>query len=305
MSITKVARMPESRGLEETRGGSSKVIRTPSITYIAHSDSREDEYHHVLADARIPLRGSVFPGMTGLGAPVCKSREAVRSAASIREEAGGPEVWQWTVTLEYSNEGGAPAASPLHPDTPAKRAFTFEKMQVPVYKDRDGKPIVNTVGDPMNPPLVVEYMIPIETITVNLSTTAFTSGMLLTYFMAVNSDTFHGWAAGKVRVDDISATEASYEDNDGNVIPYWVVTIKLAYNDFGWQPELLNQGLRSRFVADGPIGPTLDNDMKEVTVQTPLTEAGLPLFGAAATPEACHWIKFTIYNEISLSGLDY
>lgn len=279
----------------------SRRIKTYTQTWKAYSDSIDDDESVMSNYTGWPLDGQIHPSEVESPTPArVKTTSISREEEAIKE--GGIPLWVWTNQVEFSNDAENSGVSPIYPDTLAKVGYGFDRMERVVEKDREDKPVVNTAKDPYDPPLTVEFPIPVKTINVNLSTSDFTPAMLTTYFMAINSDTYDGWAAGQVMVQDISATQEIWTDEEGNNVPYWSVTIKLAYNAFGWQPEILSRGYRQLNDEGNPeaIAP----DGLQLTSPAILDEDGHAVYGDAVETDA-HYTKYIIYNEVSLSGLNY
>lgn len=297
MSVIFFDRVAETRGRVERPGSGLKRVRTYTQNWVVHSDSAEDTEPAILSVDGMPRIADEHPYDPGA---FVKAKEANRRSEALLDEDGETKVWVWDVVVEYSSDASS-TTSPIYPETPAKISYGFDRLMLPVTKDRDDKAVVNTASDPFSPPLMVEFPIPVKTIVVNLADGDFAPSMLLDYFMAISNDTVEGFAAKCTQVQDIQASSEVWTDEDGVDHPYWQVTIKLAFNAFGWQPELLSQGYRE-INGDGDKKPILI-DGQPTQSPLPLDEDGAALTGTDVT--AAKFIKFKIYNEVALAALNY
>lgn len=282
-------------GKLEKRGSGSKRVRNYTELWTIISDSDDDEQLQILTHSELP---DIDESHITDDFSFCKSKSAVRNDDAIKIDGGG-RGWKWVITCEYSSDF-TPYTSPLYPDTPAVIGYSFDRKEVPVYKDRDGAAIVNTAKDPYSPPVVVEFPIPVKTIQVNLAEGDFSASTLLMYFMAINSGAYDGFGAKQAMIQDIQAQQTSYTDDDDEVITYWAVTIKIAFNAFGWQPEIMSQGYRQ--IVSGTKKEILIEG-KPVTTPLPLNNAGAAVTGTDVSTAAFKTYK--IFNEISFGSLVY
>ncbi len=175
----------------------------------------------------------------------------------------------WTVTIEYdtqlsntaigkeSQQVDSSGETTTNPDSPSEAgqrqenplsrpptySVSHEKVQEVVEYDYNGDPILNSAGDPFDPPPMREVSYPVLTIKKNM--VSFTYTMLEQYQDAVNSATWRGFEPGKVKIDGIN-WESAFE----NGITYWVVTFVFKVRYKGWRLRLLDTGFNELIAAE-------------------------------------------------------
>lgn len=225
-------------------------------------------------------------------------KEVTREKEGIRHK--GVDCYRWLLRVEYSNDSDKTGSgNPLM--EPAKIGYGFQKVELPVYMDIEEEPIVNKAKDPFDPPLTADYPFPIKTIQINLDGSTFNPSWMLDYASAVNSGSYDGWEAGQVIVDDISASPESFEDEEGNTVEYYSVTIKLLYNPFGWQPHVMSVGYRELDDDDNKVVITING--RELSTPLPLDSAGKAIKGDDISTAYFH--DFKIYREVSFSIFNF
>jgi hypothetical protein len=290
MSVVAVKLVPETITAKAIRKG-AKQVRTYSRTYKVRTSDGATSEIDILAASGVPAFGSAHPA----------DPTAFLSDKSLSLHKNGLRPI-WHVACEWTNDTDkAMSKSPIYPETPAKISGAWEQEIVPVEVDLNGDPIVNTAGDPFDPPVTEPKPIPTLTIQVNLASGDFSESWMEQFFNAVNADTYRGKPAGTVLVQDINFTQEIWTNDDGVDITYYAVNIKLAYNKDGWQPSILSQGYRKKDGAS--LTHIRDKEGRDISAPVPLDEDGLPLFGDDVTAANVVYVNPTTKNEVSFSDL--
>lgn len=242
---------------------------------------------------------------------------AVLKSLEVRQDSeeldGGYFAWlavcEYTTDEELSDGGDNP---PTYPGNEADISYSFEKIDLPITKDRDGKPFLNTANDPFDPTYVLEVPIGVKTISVNLDEMYYDlNQFMLDYIYAVNLETYDGWAPGKAKVLDITGKPGKWVDIETNrVVKYMRTQIKIGFNYLGWQPELLSQGYNELYDIGGgnmrPRAILLPGSGKEYGGKAPLDIDGKALFNAdALDTNKLVYMKFNVFREVSFRGLRF
>lgn len=229
----------------------------------------------------------------------------------------------WTCTLEYkpfdwrSLSGGsgdgsnasAFLANPLNARPLLKWSSSTE--EIACTHDRYGNPILNTAGDPFDPPLTRPYSTPIATITRTLAT--FDPDWIVQYKDHVNASTWMGNPAGTVLCKEINA-DAVYDADWGWM---WSQTLEFAFRPIiilavgtpskpwilknavllaGWAKQILNAGLRQ--LVSGAVKP-INIDNAPISQPVPLKSNGT--YDPAADPV---YLTFDIYETAEFADFN-
>lgn len=176
----------------------------------------------------------------------------------------------YRVTLNYAPvdpaEFGAGAGAVLNnwimaPWTaPPTLDWASEQVEWALLRDRDGESILNTAGDPFDPPLLDSLSIPIAT--VSRVEKSYNPLWIPNYENTTNRNAWLGWPAESVLCRQI--TGSRFIDPDWGVL--WTVVYSFAFRpeilaadstviDAGWDAYVLNAGLRE--LKDGKLRPIL------------------------------------------------
>lgn len=219
----------------------------------------------------------------------------------------------WDVTLSYSQTspqdqaggsgGGAmPGAFILSPfNIKPSVQWGSETEDVARTHDRDGEPILNTAGDPFDPPILVPVSNPVATIQRNL--TSYDGSWVGSYKDHVNKSPWMGYPPNTVLCRDI--TGESVHDTDWGW--YWRVTYQFAFRPIwvkggkviqpGWSAQVLNAGMRQ----------LKDGELEQILVQGVPASSPVPLKedGSEAKPDDDpHYLTFDVYPEAEFDDLD-
>lgn len=176
---------------------------------------------------------------------------------------------------------------------PIEISWDEEDIEVPVIKDRDGHAVLNSAGDPPDPPVMASDSILVAKIELHV---AAVPAYLRAYRKSINSTAFkidgltvnakHG------RVRRMSLGKQKFRGS----YPFRDVSIELAITDNDeddWELRFLDAGFRKAVLVSGTtyrMEKITNADKTEPTLPVPLDGNGLPL--ADPTPETC------IYNEV-------
>lgn len=187
---------------------------------------------------------------------------------------------------------------------PSKIKWGFAKFQRPVERalpnaanfevaPEDGKPIINSAGDPFDPPYEIEDSRPTLAITRNEALDVFQPSVAVDYQDAVNADAFFGAAPGKAKVMGISA-----ERDWKGTYPYWIVTYDFEFRREGWQLKVLNRGYNQIDTA-GALVACRTADGSPVSSPIPLNVLGRQLSPGGTLI----YLDFTVYKSLPFGAL--
>lgn len=225
-------------GVDEVSG--EQAVRRYTQVFRAVTTSNNDDAATIRLDPRCPRLGQVHPND-----PWSWCRRV-----HPRNESFSKRVW--IVTAAYSSERERDEDPINDPIQIEWRTETFNKV---VWQDRDGKGIVNSAGDPFDPPVEVDESRIVADIRVNLLAVP---AWILTYRDSVNSTPFKidnvEMPKGVARVARIYV--GPWQER--NEIFFRAVALALQFrtpleDDPGkeWHEWTLDQGFRKKTGADG------------------------------------------------------
>lgn len=229
-------------------------------------------------------RGDVFPDDFG----------AWCQTANARNESFSPKIW--LVTFNYSSEREI-QPNPLN--DPAKITWSGEPFQRPLIVDRNGDGVVNSAGDPFDPPIMRDDNRPVAHVTKNVASVPV---WVLNYRDVVNSDAFTldglAVAAGKAKIKWINVGDWQERNN----IRYRTLTFDVHLNKDGWNFQPLDMGYREIDPGDATKRITIkDNEGKQVTQPYLLDGSGAQL--SDPSPTTAVFLDFEGYEELPFSVL--
>ncbi len=281
--------------IHEGREGSTElsqrgIVRELTRVWVAITNSAYDDDTVVLA--RAPLIGSPHPWQPGAR---LKRLKAVNDAKAKR---------RWTVTGTYTTERDKPGSDGGPGNTenpladPAAIEWDTEGYRQPCAKDRDGKAIVNSAGDP--PARFPEKDASRWVITIEKNVAAVPTWVVTgSYKDSVNSAqiTIDGvtFAAETVKVSRIHIGRWECR----NDIWYRRLHLTLHTKEETWREYMLDQGLRKKDGTDRV--PCTNKDGSPVTHPVMLDGSG----GQVANPAAAsaQFINVDLYSTKDLSAL--
>lgn len=206
----------------------------------------------------------------------------------------------WVVSADYGSPTIDPdqASEPNPVLRPAVVSWSFAKNRKPVWKDKDGKGILNSAKEYFDPPPEMDDSRPILTISRNQI--AYNQAIAINYQDAVNSDPFLGFTAGQAKVSGITAQsqqEGSYR--------FWSVQYEFEFCRDGWQLSILDQGRNKRVGAN--LTPILQKDSAGNSINVPVSDP-VPLDGSGGelanpTPETVQFLDFDVYKTMPFKAL--
>jgi len=173
-------------------------------------------------------------------------------------ESSSEDGLDWIVTANY----GTPEEEENPLNERPKVSWSLAQFQENVEYDINGKPILNSAGEPYSEPVQIDQSRLVLTITRNEA--SFNPALALAYADAVSATTFKGAPAGKVKVANIASTEEEHKNVAGGV--YSKTTYTFHFNSRGFQKKLLDHGFREK----------VEGKLKHILVQgQKITEAAL------------------------------
>lgn len=161
----------------------------------------------------------------------------------------------WEVAIRYASISfGAlgktdPSQRAQNPtDRPAEVDLEFEESDEAVMWDRDGRPVLNSAGDPLDPPITRSAGVAVITVTKNIPSASFSLITAERYYDAINDNEFLGFDARTLkiritarreyenrlyfwRVKGVIKVRRGWIDEDGNDRGTWVTEVY----DAGWR----------------------------------------------------------------------
>tara|TARA_R100000152_G_C6781949_1_gene217711 strand:- start:783 stop:1652 length:870 start_codon:yes stop_codon:yes gene_type:complete len=249
------------------------VSNTPTQCYAAD----------VLADIRIPKSGHSHPANPWFR---CRSAQATRVSPIMFE-----------VQCTYKSKSKDPNDNPL--TEPADIQYSTLQSTEEIDEDIDGNPINTAAGEPITG---VKIQVGDLAATVTKNLPSFNPASIYTYANTVNSSTFMGFAAGVVRIHNITAKIVYAED-----LTYWTVTVVFHFRypvhtsaDKSWWKRVRHEG--TLYLAEDLQYPPLR--FTERTGQLVGGKGMLKDNGTKETdPTIGHWKEFQVYRTQNFNSL--
>ena len=209
----------------------------------------------------------------------------------------------WHVEAEYTTPGREEyrRRDPNPLNWAARIRWSAVVMRMPVWYDRDGNPILNTAGEPFDPPLEVDRKLPVVEVRVNMP---YVPSWILGYREAINSTAWYidGLIVAEkcAMMDSIEVSEVQVVNN----IAYREVAYRavIAPTLLGWQPRILNAGYSAL------VGSAQDKQLVPIVINgttpshpVPLDRHGRRIY--KPTPENVVWLTFNVYPELDFNVL--
>lgn len=194
----------------------------------------------------------------------------------------------WFITADYGPFD--PTNQPENPlDEPPEVDGEGAQFEEIADQDRDGNPIVNSAGDPFDPPLTKDDSRPVVRVVRNEPT--FSLALAYQYRDKVNGQAWLGAEPRTVKAAPVKFRRL-FHPTCGF---YFQVAYEFAFNPKGWTRRPLDAGLRQK--VDGAFEPIKDKG-EPVSAPVPLDGAGQAL-AADAEPQ---YLEFEVYEEIDFSS---
>jgi hypothetical protein len=307
----------DSRGGEESYQPDGTTVTERTRQWRVDNDgSQTIDDVTIMADAAAPKIGTAHPNHAS-----CKCIHRQCQIESHQQKR------QWIFTARYSTKYDI-EENPLN--DPAKTEWSTETFQTPVWETIDGKGIVNSAGDPFDPPAEKDDSRWTSVTRKNVATSV--PDWIFSYQDAVNSDSYTidsvNVTAGWAKVSAIHLSEVQ-ERND---IEYRVLTVTIHYRGEGegvgsgsgslgsygsgsgsdeiepWHLNLLDQGMREIPAADDAGGTdgrrNILNEKDGLPVSSPVPLDGEGHHIVEPTLDNSVWLQFQVYREKAFSLIE-
>lgn len=206
---------------------------------------------------------------------------------SIAEEMQNKDSYSYILTVEYGPFDPRIVENPLN--RPLDISWDGEVYQEYYDVDVEGNNVVNSAGDPFDPPAQRDRSR--STMTIVRNEASFDQNTADALADCVNSDIFMGAQPGNAKVMPISA-KCVFDPIAGL---YWTVTYKFAFNKNGWQASILDAGLRQ-------IDPSTQKLAQILVEGTPATTP-VPLSNGVVLAQNAEpvYLSFSPYSPIDFA----
>ncbi len=268
----------------------TKGARSYTRSFKLITSAKTERAYHVGSHASLPVIGEVHPDDAGAW------------CTTLQVDPSDP--WKgWTVTAEYSTER---ELAEIPTSDPAEITWGSEQFQKAAITNYAGEAIVNSAGDPFDPPIMIDDSRPYVTVSKNLATVP---TWVMTYQDAVNSASFIvdgvTVGAGLAKMQNISVSPKQSR----NGTSFRTVTFTIHLQKQGWLSKVLDAGFRQ--IVDSGSGsgsgsPGLENirnlgDDELPAAPVPLDGAGRALENP--TPANAVYRYDTVYETKDFSAL--
>ena len=212
----------------------------------------------------------------------------------------GADEEDWIVTITYE-----PVPNPL--DDPPEVRWDYQDVEriadrtLPTAANPLGLAILNSALDPFDPPVMRDDTEAI--LTIQRNEVSYDPALSVELNNVVNSVAFAGQPAGLVKSKPpkvqrkwspaVSTRGGFYDD----------VTYEFRVRRIGWQPRILDAGMRVLDPATGAKTPALLDDGSAAPNPVPLDGNGQRLTVTGAGPIEGHFLEFRVYDEYDFNSL--
>jgi len=276
MAVTYLGEDPTGRTAQNNKGA-----RTYQRKFKLETTSQADGAYAVGSNASLPIIGNAHP------------EDANAFCISLDVQNTSP--WKgWIVTANYSDER---TIDDTPTDDAASISWGSEQFQKPAVFDLSGNLIVNSAGDPFDPPAMMDDSRRVVTVEKNL---AVVPSWILDYQDAVNSDDFtvDGVSIGIGKAKMQAVTVGARQRRNGTIFRTVNFTIHLQRE--GWLLDILDAGFR-RKISGGRENIRNSGDGELPTAPVPLDGNGQPIDDP--TPTNCVFLQFAVYKTRAFSSL--
>ena len=276
MAVEYIGEDPSGRTAQNTKGA-----RTYQRKFKLRTTSQADGPYAVGSNGSLPIIGNTHP------------EDANAFCISLQVENTSP--WAgWTVTANYSDER---TIDDTPTDDAASISWGSEQFQKPAVFDLSGKLIVNSAGDPFDPPAMMDDSRRVVTVEKNL---AVVPSWILDYQDAVNNDVFSvdgiSIGIGKAKMQNVTVSPRQRR----NGTTFRTVTFTIHLQRDGWLLDILDAGFREK-VSGGRRNIKNNGDGEAPTAPVPLDGNGQPIDDP--TPTNCVFLQFAVYKTRPFSSL--
>lgn len=226
----------QKRGQEGSR--SSNGVRTYTGVLQLQSDSAADSPSDALDAAAnflgIPAAGPVYVAYS-FGTSFDPLAMLKKMTARCTATGSTGEYKEWLVTCEYDSTAEQMQDNPLL--RPTHISGSFQEYMKAIWKDVDGKTIVNKANQPFDPPIELPDGRP------HLVMTRNEIDYSLPYFAnnfvnRINSSPWYFGSTGQWRCVNVGGDGPNIE----NDVVFYTVTYEFQFRYEGWQPSISNRG---------------------------------------------------------------
>lgn len=204
----------------------------------------------------------------------------------------GPHSYEVTVYYEsFTDQWTDPDVSPgpISPlMQPPEVSWSFVTSNEPIDSDVDGVPITNSAKEMFDPPITRDFDDLVLRVVRNEK--EFNALQAAEYKGAINSDTFLGFTAGKVRCvlyNGVKQYAAS--------LVYWKVTYEFHIRWDGWARRIRDEGYQALNAAEDDYEEIVDANGMKVSQPWPLDSAGKKLTAAQKKAGTAYFLTFNVY----------
>jgi len=248
-----------------------------------------DVYQYGLDNSILPLPYVSFnPVLVG---HLCRS-------IKVTQDNGAPR--QWTIEAEYSSKPTKEDESEENPlNRPARIRWRTSSYQKAIWRDIDGKAVLNSAGDYFDPPVEVDRAYWTVSVSKNVADVPV---WILDYENGVNNAaiTIGGVVIGQheAKLSDIEISELKIEGD----YQYFEFSYTLERRREKWIPfKVLDQGLR--FKAGSDRKHIMDQSTPPRPVSSPRLLDGSGAVLSNPTPDNAVYRDFTVYYARNFSVL--
>jgi hypothetical protein len=211
----------------------------------------------------------------------------------------------WLIEAFYSSEADDPTKQQLNPLLdPPNVTYGGEKVEVAIQSDLDEVVVVNSAGDPYDPPLAVDDYLPVITIEVNIPW--FGLSLQQQYLWSCNANPMWGQGVGIILCTQFDA-KLGFRNNQ----QYWAATAQFKlmsilqqnlYSATWLTTELVDQGFREN--AAGQMRQILDEYGHPVSKPALLNGSGLKQVVTPPAKPVLYRNSFTVRTAVDFSPLN-
>lgn len=270
MTITYIEEVASGRTAKNTKG-----VRSYQAQFRLSTSVQTERAYDVGSHPSLPVIGSAHPD------------DVYAYCTDLSVDPTGP--WAiWTVTANYTTEREI-TANPL--SEPAVITWGSEQFQKPAIVDKNGYLIVNSAGDPFDPPAMMDDARVSVTVTKNVNAVP---SWILSYHNTVNSDAFTidsvSVGIGKAKIQAVSCGE--WQSRGG--YSFRVVSFTMTFRYEGWRLQPLDAGMRK-------ISGSTRVSIPNADAPVPLDGTGQPI--AQPTYLNAVYGTFTVYRTAAFASL--
>lgn len=234
-----------------------------------------------------------------LYAPHVRDKVARVKTISVRQADDAAE--KFTASVTYDTKFEQPQELPKNPlARPVRYYLELMQFERVVDTDNRGRPIVNSLGMPFDPPLMQDDSRQVLVAVRNIANIFELTSLQQTYKDAINTNPFYGAKPRQAKIVSITSGEEQRE----NAVNYFEVAIRVAFRGEGdtWDRKLLNVAMKRRIRnSDGSyrIADT-DKDGNKISSPIMLNRDGTMVREGVDEPV---WLTFRTYPERDFRGL--